>query len=100
VVTAGLANLPDDKTLKRLYEKLGGKLPYPEPLEKAAGGKPAGEQTTPAEQKTTQAVAQPPAVEGAAAKEKPANPTQPAQAQTAPAPMGTPKNPYCRFCPE
>lgn len=32
VVTEGLRNVPESKALKRRYEELGGKLPYPEPI--------------------------------------------------------------------
>lgn len=89
IVTTGLRHNPDTKSLQRRYTELGGKLPYPQPIEPA------------------------PAVEAVAAKpEEPATPTpssvEPAASQTTTKPaepvaqpkVGSPTNPYCRFCPD
>jgi tetratricopeptide (TPR) repeat protein len=92
VVTEGLRYNPDAKVLQRRYEDLGGKLPYPEAVVREApqsatrtetsdtGSRPMPEQPvaqqvqeiSPARQKTDEAI------KG----------------------IGSPKNPYCRFCPE
>lgn len=91
IVTTGLRYNPDTKSLQRRYTELGGKLPYPAPIEPT------------------------PAVEAEAAKpEEPPTPTpssvEPAASPTTvpPAPVetiaepqiGSPTNPYCRFCPD
>lgn len=91
MATEGMRRYPDSKGLKRRYTELGGKLPYPEPIEPT------------------------PAVEAEAAKpEEPPTPTpgsvEPTASPTAvlPAPVepiaepkiGSPTNPYCRFCPD
>jgi tetratricopeptide (TPR) repeat protein len=100
VVTKGLRYLPEDKLLQRRYTNYGGKLPYPEPFEKAVEERPAAEQI---EQKATQAEAKTAPTQEKAADVVPPSPAQPTAPEIAPAvhaPMGTPKNPYCRFCPE
>jgi tetratricopeptide (TPR) repeat protein len=91
IVTTGLRYNPDTKSLQRRYTELGGKLPYPAPIEPTL------------------------AVEAEAAKpEEPPTPTpgsvEPAASPTTvpPAPVetiaepqiGSPTNPYCRFCPD
>lgn len=91
IITEGLRHNPDTKSLQRRYTELGGKLPYPAPIEPT------------------------PAVEAEAAKpEEPPTPTpssvEPAASPTTvpPAPVeptaepqiGSPTNPYCRFCPD
>jgi tetratricopeptide (TPR) repeat protein len=87
-VTEGLRHNPDTRSLQRRYTELGGKLPYPAPIEPEPAAAPA----TPPTEKTAAPVVQVP-VE---------------QAVTTPAPepvsslpgIGSPKNPYCRFCPD
>jgi hypothetical protein len=93
IATTGLRHNPDTKSLQRRYTELGGKLPYPAPIEPT------------------------PAVEAEAVKpEVPPTPTpssvEPAASPTTttapPAPVkpiaepqiGSPTNPYCRFCPD
>jgi hypothetical protein len=91
IITEGLRHNPDTKSLQRRYTELGGELPYPAPIEPT------------------------PAVEAEAAKpEEPPTPTpnsvEPAASPTTvpPAPVeptaepqiGSPTNPYCRFCPD
>lgn len=87
-VSEGLRHNPDTKSLQRRYTELGGKLPYPAPIQ------PAQAAETPA---TTPADAAPSAVTTA--------PTEPAKSEPAAAPasaeppkIGSPNNPYCRFC--
>lgn len=87
-VSEGLRHNPDTRSLQRRYTELGGKLPYPEPI------RPAQAADTPA---TKPADAVPAAVTTA--------PTEPDKAGPADAPVsaeqpkiGSPNNPYCRFC--
>lgn len=83
----GLQHAPGSKVLKRRYKELGGKEPYPEPLIKpvppADEAKPiiAGESTPTAEEKS-EAI--------------PQTQTQPMDSPK----IGSPTNPYCRFCTE
>jgi tetratricopeptide (TPR) repeat protein len=91
-VTEGLRHNPGTKSLQRRYTELGGKLPYPDPIQ-------------PAPVDAAQAVVSPEKTEAPSASEKTAN-DAPASAPVEPAEpvpqskLGTPKNPYCRFCPE
>jgi len=90
-VTEGLQRTPNSKGLKRRYTEFGGKLPYPAPIE------PAPVETQAA--KPDEAVAPTPI---------PASPVEPATDRpttaapvaepVAPPKIGSPKNPYCRFC--
>lgn len=80
-VTEGLRHNPGTRSLQRRYTELGGKPPYPEPV------KPEPAQAEPATEPAATA-AQP--VEAA-----------PVQTTETPAPkIGSPTNPYCRFCPD
>ena len=90
-VTEGLRHAPDSKSLKRRYTELGGKLPYPAPIE-----------TTPVE-----AQAAKPDEKAVSIPASPAEPTAGTAATVTPAAepiaaprVGSPKNPYCRFCPD
>lgn len=95
-VTEGLRHAPESKGLKRRYKELGGKLPYPEPIEapaqaQAEPDKPAASPaepdkaaTTPADSSTTAPATS--AVDTAVDKK--------------PSTEGTSANPYCRFCPD
>ncbi|MFN3543475.1 MAG: tetratricopeptide repeat protein [Thiobacillus sp.] len=99
VVTDGLRHNPETRSLQRLYMELGGKLPYPEPVAKrettpesmalgmrqneAGGGEASIAPTAPASR--------------ADSVDAPAN--QSGQ-EAAPQPkIGSPSNPFCRFCP-
>jgi tetratricopeptide (TPR) repeat protein len=84
-VTEGLRHAPDSKPLKRRYTELGGKLPYPAPIVTA----PAEPQVA----KPDEAAASTSAAPGAATAAPPAEPDTPAK-------IGSPANPYCRFCPD
>ena len=78
-IIEGLKHNPGSKRLKRHYTELGGKLPYPAPYVKAEPS----------------AVPQPPAaapVAGSIENSRPAT-------EVPKEPVGTPGNPYCRFCP-
>ena len=90
-VTAGLRHNPDAKSLQRRYAELGGKMPYPAPIEpappEAAAAKPV-EAATPA-----------PVTAAEPAAATPAAVTPAAEPAAAPK-IGSPTNPYCRFCPD
>ena len=90
MATEGLKRSPDSKGLKRRYTELGGKLPYPEPI-----------QNSPAEaaKSVTQEVENPPIAEPAAPVEQTMLLTEPTDKSTEPK-IGSPNNPYCRFCPD
>lgn len=91
-VTAGLRQNPDTKSLQRRYTELGGKLPYPAPVQPA----PAADSTAPTNVTPTPAAnpAEPATGTSAIATPAGAPAVEPA---TAPK-IGSPKNPYCRFC--
>lgn len=89
IVTAGLRYNPDTKSLQRRYSELGGKLPYPDPIE------PAPPVDAPPEAEQERVISAPP------------NPEAPTTAPPVVAPeeslepqIGSPTNPYCRFCPD
>ena len=90
-VTEGLRHVPDSKPLQRRYTELGGKLPYPTPIE------PAQVDTQAVKPDEDKAVASTPR----APVESPANtPAPPAAEPITPPKIGSPQNPYCRFCPD
>lgn len=106
IVTEGLRQIPDNPGLRRLYGKLGGQLPYPEPAARkaeAAALPPSGASPTEASPTETTAGAgrdtavpqetAPAAEAGAQVKEGAA-----ITAPTSPE-IGTARNPWCRFCP-
>jgi tetratricopeptide (TPR) repeat protein len=87
-ITEGLRHNPGTTSLQRRYTRLGGKLPYPEPLsppEPAVAEMPAA----PARGAAPEAVPAAAPVEKTDAAADAEKPT-----------IGTPKNPYCRFCPD
>lgn len=97
---AGLKQLPNTTSLQRRYRELGGKLPYPQPdpvvpTNETAKPDPAVglSPTTPdAGSDPAQAnIPQPTETTGSETGPKPAEATPPA--------LGSPTNPYCRFCP-
>ena len=92
VVSEGLRHNPEATTLQRRYRDLGGALPYPAPAEAAKPAPPA--------QAAGVAAAEKPAEASASAT--PAAAATPAPPATAPEPakprIGSPTNPYCRFC--
>jgi len=99
-VTQGLRHVPDSKPLQRRYTELGGKLPYPEPVvqkpvsvpEEAVVDSP--QPSTGESQVSTPSATDP----GLEAADKP-----PAETTASPTPspkIGSPTNPWCRFCPD
>jgi len=101
MVTEGLRRNPDSKGLKRRYTELGGKLPYPETVTKAMPAEVAGA-TPPSGETASQAADAPPGqikfkMEGKAEPVPASAQTTPAEPVAAPK-IGSPTNPYCRFC--
>lgn len=91
IVTTGLRHNPDTKSLQRRYTELGGKLPYPEPIEP----------TSVVDVET--AKPKEPPTPTSSSVEPAANPTSTAPATVEPIAepsIGSPTNPYCRFCPD
>lgn len=91
IVSTGLRYNPNMKSLQRRYTELGGKLPYPAPIDPA----PVEAQ----EVKLDGAVAGTPANPDVPIADTPATVT-PAAESIAPPKIGSPTNPYCRFCPD
>lgn len=98
VVTEGLRQVPASRGLKRRYDELGGKKPYPEPYEAPKAEEPVA---TPAEKKEGDGLSateirakrsDAPAAKPDAEKDKPAEVVPP------PKPANPPGNPWCRFC--
>lgn len=105
-VTEGLRYHPEAVSLQRRHQKLGGKLPYPEPYaspKKAEATKrpesisldqsPVTSHTNASPQPSTDL----PSPTPLSAKTK--TPTTPTGANQGPTPPPPKSNPYCRFCP-
>lgn len=91
VVTAGLQYNPDSKMLQSRYLELGGKLPYPEPIQQTMPEKekePATDKKSNAEEKSS---ADNPDTSPPPSTQAPENSTDQPK-------IGSPSNPYCRFC--
>jgi tetratricopeptide (TPR) repeat protein len=90
-VLAGLAIAPDNKRLRRLGKTLGVKLPEDKPLSDTTQSSPAKESVP---------VDPPPAQDGVVVvPAETARVAEPAEIVDEPK-IGTPSNPWCRFCPE
>jgi len=104
-VTEGLRHVPDSKPLKRRYSELGGKLPYPEPLVKESPSAPeAAVPATPRSPSTEQQASPVPAAvtpqDSAVPATSAAKPTDPDARPPETPKIGSPTNPWCRFCPD
>ncbi len=98
VAQDGLAHVPESKILQRRYRDLGGKLPYPTPIvseSKATSPAetPSGSAAAPGNASGT-TVAEPPAASSSVDDQK-----QPQEAKPQEPKIGSPTNPWCRFCP-
>lgn len=91
----GLQHAPDDKGLQRRYRELGGKLPYPEPIQRRAAEEAPKPVAVEAKSEAPPAATVEPAPAPDAAK-----PAEEAEEAVQPPKIGSPKNPYCRFCPD
>ncbi len=113
MITEGLRQSPDSKGLKRRYTALGGKLPYPEAAPKTIPAEMASvqikpevspEAAPPSKETVGQASVAP--SEQSKLKTEVKDEPEPAATQTkraepvASPKIGSPSNPYCRFCTE
>ncbi|MCE9550665.1 MAG: hypothetical protein K8R50_06630 [Betaproteobacteria bacterium] len=97
----GLRYLPNSKALQRIYGEMGGTQPYPDPYEKKEAPSPQASKIS------AQAEAELPAVTQVPAGDSPA-PSNNNQSVKEPVPnnpsgstpIGSPTNPWCRFCTE
>lgn len=111
-VSEGLRHIPNSKALQRRYKQLGGKLPYPVPYakapkqtasqraseEKRSDVKPIADSEGPGSNSMDQDKKPDSATDTSSKSgDNIANPTT--QAKPYKQPIGTPSNPYCRFCP-
>jgi len=97
--TTGLKHIPGSKSLQRRYKELGGKEPFPEPINKpdpqvvqAPQVKGDESNVDTLTQNHIQAEVQP--------ESNPASPKLESTQETAAPKIGSPKNPFCRFCPD
>jgi len=103
--TEGLRYLPDSKSLKRIYDEMGGKQPYPKPYEKEeAPITQADENSTDNSTHSEAGLSTEPQAPAGNSPESP-NDNQAVKEQTPiispsdSSPIGSPTNPWCRFCP-
>lgn len=89
-VSEGLRHVPDSTALQRRYLELGGKKPFPDPAV-AKAPEPPVQQDAPAPSEAARAEAVTPAAAAVVTEGAPSIDAAPT--------IGTPKNPYCRFCP-
>lgn len=85
-VTEGLRHNPDTRSLQRRYTELGGKLPYPAAIVPVVAEPAAPNPVDMTTESPTESAAK---AEAVVPEEKIATPP----------PIGSPTNPYCRFCP-
>lgn len=105
MVTEGLRRNPDSKGLKRRYTEFGGKLPYPEPLAKQSSSTPDAEAPSQSQQRSNgqeisgSGTATPPETNAPVEAEGKVADTA-VSPPVAPPKIGSPTNPWCRFCPD
>jgi tetratricopeptide (TPR) repeat protein len=96
VIEEGLRHAPESKMLLRRFKELGGKTP-PVPLVMTKPPTPDEAIASPVKQEQSQSgnttIPPPPDVPGATSPEPPPK-------QTTPPRIGSPSNPWCRFCPD
>jgi tetratricopeptide (TPR) repeat protein len=105
-VTEGLKWNPDTSSLQRRYRNFGGKLPYPEAhaAVRPADAPQAPSQEAPVAEPTAESTADPVAATASATTPETAS-SSPDTPAPRPRPVlvepkiGSPDNPYCRFCP-
>lgn len=106
VASKGLTHIPDSALLQKKYLQLGGKKPFPVPVNPDDSSQDAAptsnKNATPsnASTKSDNAIVSGKAPQSApdmAGKDSKAN--DPDSGASKPSPIGEPGNPYCRFCP-
>lgn len=99
LVTEGLRHNAASRELRRRYDRLGGKQPYPEPYAVPAAPDTPKSAPVPTPTPAQEAPAAP--ARSAAEPPPPATATErPAGTSPQPATPGSPTNPWCRFCPD
>ena len=99
IIVQGLRYNPDTRSLQRRYTDMGGKKPYPAPIVDTPEQVAAPAATAPAA--GAEAAATTPASSGPADAGVASTPPAAAAPETFPTPkIGSPTNPYCRFCPD
>jgi tetratricopeptide (TPR) repeat protein len=93
VVSEGLRYNPETRSLQRRFRELGGKLPYPDPVDSALAAPDSS-----AQDNDTAAVNSKPETDDPVASD--AKPSTPDSTETTEQRIGSPTNPYCRFCPD
>jgi tetratricopeptide (TPR) repeat protein len=97
VVTEGLRYVPESKILKRRYEELGGKLPYPEPIAVQPKPEISADNPKPKETDSGANAANPQAqTSNTSAQESAAGKITDKETST----EGAPPKRWCRFCAE
>jgi tetratricopeptide (TPR) repeat protein len=98
IVTEGLRHNPQAKTLQRRYTEFGGKLPYPEAVAKTMSTDETKAEVKPKE-KLEAATPSTDITDQASDRSKQTAPPEPTPQSDQPK-IGSPTNPYCRFCPD
>lgn len=91
-LSEGLRYVPDSEALKRRYKEFGGKLPYPEPIVAIPEPEARTEESAKNDNPNTSSQ---PVVEQTNEGDPPVEKPMVNQDSV----IGTPKNPWCRFCP-
>jgi tetratricopeptide (TPR) repeat protein len=95
IVTKGLQYIPGDTVLQSKYQKLGGKMPFPEPVAEAQPeAPPAPAPETLAEKSAGEANSEPGEVSSVTKA-----PPSPATSEGGSGTSDNKDNPWCRFCP-
>lgn len=105
VVTEGLRWLPDSRALQRKYRQQGGTLPYPAAHEKEAASTRTAPERAAGKTPDGMGTGAQPATVPLLKSEMATDPTQPTPGGgpgevLASDPIGSPTNPWCRFCPD
>lgn len=95
VIAEGLRHVPESKALKRRYEELGGKLPYPEPIAVQSKPEIGADDPKPKEADSEKSVVNPQAQTSNTTEHEPAA-DKAADKETST--EGTPTKRWCRFC--
>ena len=94
VVSEGLRYNPEARSLQRRFRELGGKPPYPEPADAAL----AAPDSSALDNDTAAVTSSKPETENPVASN--AKPSTQESTETTEQRIGSPTNPYCRFCPD
>lgn len=99
VARQGLTRIPDSKVLQKYYRELGGKLPYPTPIENTASDNENSMTPTLTPAATTGPGNNNPTPDYPAKPSQTDTRNQAQEPHHQESPIGSPTNPWCRFCP-